>query len=329
MLIAVPIGVIGNLLFSFLTTDRGTLRDLSAFPREYLLLAVALGLVPWLTNTWRLQIWTRFLRHRLRFREAFTITLAVDLGSAISPTAVGGGFLKWGMLVQRGVRPGRAASLTLLPQLEDGLFFLIALPAAVWWSRSWELPIFRQIGAQLRANTLIVLGIAALIALAATAVLRFVLRGGFGWRLRRRILWRLGRSRRKLRRTLRDARDVFRLIARRGKRWLALTLSLTAVQWIARYSVISALAAFLGAPVDPVLFWVFQWVVFTLMGFIPTPGAAGGAEAAFYLIYSSFLPGRVIGLATSGWRFLTFYLQLGLAAVLFTVLYVPQSLDKR
>jgi hypothetical protein len=41
------------------------------------------------------------------------------------------------------------------------------------------------------------------------------------------------------------------------------------------------------------------------------------------------LPGRVIGLATSGWRFLTFYLQLGLAAVLFTVLYVPQSLDKR
>src|SRR5690606_28502095 len=93
-----------------------------------------------------------------------------------------------------------------------------------------------------------------------------------------------------------------------------------AVQWIARYSVISALVAYLGYPVQPVLFWLLQWVVFTLMAMIPTPGAAGGAEAAFYLIYSALLPEQVIGLATAGWRFLTFYLQLGLASVLFFLL---------
>jgi uncharacterized protein (TIRG00374 family) len=319
-LIVIPIGVLGNIIFSWLTTDRSTLVALREFPRGYLLLAVALGLLPWLTNALRLLIWTHFLGHKLAFREAFRITLAVDLGSAISPTAVGGGFLKWGLLVQRGVKPGVAASITTLPTLEDALFFLLALPTAVLLSRSWNLPVFRMIGEEFRRNTLLVLLVGGGIALGTWLLVRVVLGGGLGQRIRRRALWRVGRSRRRLRRTWHDAREVFRLIADHGRKRFAISMGLTAIQWISRYSVISALAAFLGASVDPVLFWVFQWVVFTLMAFIPTPGAAGGAEAVFYFIYSAFLPDRVIGLATAGWRFLTFYLQLGLASILFALL---------
>ena len=126
-----------------------------------------------------------------------------------------------------------------------------------------------------------------------------ILLGGLGRGTRRRGIHFLARTRRRLRNGWRDARGVFLLIARRGKARFALSLSLTAVQWSARYSVISALVAFLGAPMQPVLFWLLQWVVFTLMSFIPTPGAAGGAEAAFYFIYAPFLPHRIIGLATA------------------------------
>ena len=82
----------------------------------------------------------------------------------------------------------------------------------------------------------------------------------------------------------------------------------------------SLLIAFLGAPVQPVLFWLLQWVVFTVASFIPTPGAAGGAEAAFFLVYSPFVPSEVLGLATAGWRFLTFYLLLGLASILYLLI---------
>ena len=56
--------------------------------------------------------------------------------SAVSPTAVGGGFFKWGMLVQRGVSPGAAASITTFPTIEDAIFFALALPAAVFWTAS-------------------------------------------------------------------------------------------------------------------------------------------------------------------------------------------------
>ena len=44
------------------------------------------------------------------------------------------------------------------------------------------------------------------------------------------------------------------------------------------------------------LFFLLQWVIFTVMVFVPTPGASGGAEAAFLLVYSALLPVRIIGI---------------------------------
>ena len=319
-LILIPIGVLGNIIFSLLVTDRQLLSGLPHLPRGYLLLAVGLGLLPWVTNSLRLLIWTRFLGHRLTFREGLQMTLAVDLGSAISPTAVGGGFFKWGMLVQRGVAPGTAASLTTFPIIEDGIFFATALPIAVVATASWDLPVFRLMAERVRTDAPTVILTAAGIALFSWLAVRWVLTGGLGSRTQRRGIAFLARARRRMRDLWFEASEVFRLIIVRGKSRFALSFSLTAVQWVSRYSVVTALVAYLGYPTQPVLFWLLQWVVFTLMAMIPTPGAAGGAEAAFFLIYSAFLPERVIGLATAGWRFLTFYLQLGLASILFFLL---------
>lgn len=319
-LILIPVGVLGNVVFSWLVTDRSLLEALPDLPRGYLFLALGLTLLPWLTNTLRLFIWTRFLGYPLRIRDALQMTLAVDLGSAISPTAVGGVFFKWGMLVQRGVSPGTAASITTFPVIEDATFFAIALPVAVVVTASWDLPAFQLFAERFGGDLPVLLGAAAAIAALSWLAVRLLLTGGLGNRPRRRGIEFLARTRRRWRDTWRDASSVFRLIARRGKARFALTLSLTAVQWGARYSVISALIAYLGQPVQPVLYWLLQWVVFTLMAMVPTPGAAGGAEAAFFLVYSPFIPEDVMGLATAGWRFLTFYLLLGLAAVLFFLL---------
>lgn len=323
--VIIPIGVLGNITFSLLTTERSLLASVASFPRGYLALAVVLALTPWLTNSLRLLIWGRFLGLPLRLRDAFQMTLAVDLGSAISPTAVGGNFFKWGMLVQRGMSAGAAASLTTFPLVEDGIFFALALPIALVISASWDLPVFHSLAERVEGNAGHVLLVAAAIGVLTWLAVRIVLLGGLGHRTRHHGVQILARLRRKTRSTWRDARAVYGIIIRKGKTRFALSLSLTAVQWGARYSVISALAAFLGAPVQPVLFWVLQWVVFTLMTFIPTPGAAGGAEAAFYFIYSPFLPQGVIGLATAGWRFLTFYLQLGIASVIFFFLPLPTA----
>ena len=108
------------------------------------------------------------------------------------------------------------------------------------------------------------------------------------------------------------------LVARRGRLRFAAGLALAAVQWTARYSVAAALLAFLGVPVEPVLSWALQWATFTLMAAVPTPGAVGGAEAAFAALYAPFVPADVLGLATAAWRLVLFYAPLSVAAFVFS-----------
>jgi glycosyltransferase 2 family protein len=316
----IPIGVIGNVAFSLFVTDREMLAAIGEFDRRYLLLALLLGVIPWFTAALRLLIWTRFLGHALRFRESLKIILATDLGAAVSPTAVGGGIFKWGLLVQRGVSPGASASLTTLAPVEDAIFFAIALPVAVVLTASWELPLFTEVAGEFRENAVPLLAIAVAIAGTTWAVARVVLGGGLGRRTQRRGLRIQSRLMRTIRATWVDARQVFRMIGADGKSRFALSMTLTSVQWISRYSIISVLLAFLEVPVQPVLFWLLQWVVFSLATLIPTPGAAGGAEAAFFVMYSAFIPAGAIGLATAAWRFFTFYLLLGIAAALYLAL---------
>jgi glycosyltransferase 2 family protein len=323
-----PLGVLGNVAYTWLATDRALLQSLHALPRTYLLAALALTLTPWITGTLRLLVWSRFLGHRVPLIELLRMTLVIDLGAAVSPTAIGGEAFRWGMLVRHGVKPGQAATLALMPKLEDAIFFVLALPVAIVWTAAWRLPVVASSTRLLSGNVLTVTGIAAAVGIAAWLLARAALRGYGGARIRRVGIRFWGRGRRRLRRTMHDARAAFTLIATRGRARFALTLTLTALHWIARYSVITALALFLGVPFDPVLFWLLQWVVFTMMSFIPTPGATGGAEVAFTAVYATLLPSGFIGVATAAWRLFTFYVPVGLAALLFPVLGRFSRLDR-
>ena len=324
-LILVPIGVIGNLAFAFYFTDRSFLRNIGELDRRYLYLGALLALVPWFTNALRLLVWTRFIGHRVSFRDTFRITLGAELASSVFPTSSGGEVFRWGMMVQRGIRKGEAASIVSLGYMEDLLFFSTALPLAAYFSRAWELPVVRNVGGQLRGDAFVSVGL-ILGGLALLGVLwRMLLRGRFGHRARRFGVRRTARTRRRLRKTGRDFKEVWRMVLARGKTRFALTFVITAVQWSCRYSVATAVAYFLGAQVDPLLFFLLQWVIFTAMLFVPTPGASGGAEGAFAIVYSALLPPNTVGLATAIWRLLTFYFLLSLGSIIFMLFNIADA----
>ena len=255
-----PLGVLGNIAYTWLATDRALLQSLDALPRTYLLAALGLTLTPWITGTLRLLVWSRFLGHRLPLVELLRMTLVIDLGAAVSPTAIGGEAFRWGMLVRHGVKPGEAATLALMPKLEDAVFFLIALPVAIIWTAAWRLPVVATSTRLLSENVLTVVGIAALVMAVAWLLTRATLRGYGGLRLRRFAIRAWGRGRRGVRRTTRDARSAFTLIGARGRTRFALTLTLTALHWIARYSVIAALALFLWQLLE--LLWCNHFALF-------------------------------------------------------------------
>lgn len=326
-LVLVPLGVLGNIWWTWYATGSKVWGRLEHLPREYLYLALVLGLVPWFTNATRMWLWSRFLGLTLSWRDNFGVTLGAELASSVVPTSSGTEVMRWGIFVQKGVPQAKAISIVTLCWVQDSLFFAIALPTAVVLSHAWNLPVLRTLGRDLRGKASFVPLAVVLLAIALRFAWVAVLRGRLGARAREWALEVHARVRRRLRKTLGDVRETRKLVLRHGMPLFLLTMAITAVQWSCRYSVVTAIAHFLAphAHVDPVLFFLLQWVVFTAMSVVPTPGGSGGAEAAFVLVYSALLPDEVIGIATAGWRFLTFYVQLALGSVIFTAMNVHDA----
>ena len=311
----IPLGVIGNVVFVLIANDGSLFRSEVHFAPGYIIIAMLLSITPWFTGSLRLLLWSRFLGNRLRYREVFRIALGAELGAAISPPLIGGTAVKTGMLMRKGFSGGTALSLTALESLEDGLFFLIMVPLAVTLSSSWDLPVIQDLLSGIRHTSLRMFLAGSGIACSAVLVLaqprcRTVL---MRFPPAARLASIIGLA-------FYHFIQTWSTIISNGKSIFALTFALTAVQWICRYSIISLLLMSLGLPARPVLYMALQVLVFALMSFIPTPGGAGGAEAVFYLFYRPFLAADSIVVVTMGWRFLTFYFLLLLAAVFFLIM---------
>lgn len=325
LIIIIPIGVIINVIFSYAASKQILFPSLINFSIGYLGLAIVLAIIPWMTHALRLVIWSKFLDSDISFKKIFSIVLGNELGAAISPTAIGGAPVKVGMLIQHGMKPGNAVSLTTLGSIEDHLFTIFAVPIALSISQSWKLPVFQRMFLKF-CNPTVGMIVTGLVAAAVFIFFAFrILSKQHPLRFHSKKQRWPGKVSQRVRIFWIDFKLLFELIYRRGKIRFLISLALTTIQWVCRYSVISALLAGLGVSVDPVRFFVLQWLVFTLMAFVPTPGATAGAETAFYLIYKSFCPDEIIGLVTTGWRFLTFYFLLILGIILFLALNLPKK----
>lgn len=317
-IIIIPIGLLINLILVLYNNDLNILDVLVNFLPDYFVLVILLITIPWFANTGRLLIWTRFFNKKLTFMETFRITFFSELGAALSPTSIGSGPVKIALLVQKKMAPGTGLSIATLSSLEDFMFFIIAIPAAVTLSSAWDLPLFRVLFERLRYKILDVIAVVGIIILILFILSRII-------KNRRLTRWNqqnqpsgsiITRLIQRAKIIMNEFRAAYNVIGRKGKLRFLITTMLTGIQWMCRYSVISALTAGFGINVKPILFFVLQWLVFCMGIFIPTPGAAGGAEASVYLIFFSFVPHESLGLITAGWRFLAFYFFLGIGAVI-------------
>ena len=311
LLIIVIAGVVGNLAFCLWTTDRQKLVELLRFDGRYLLAAMLLTLVPLLGHTVRTIMWTRFVGYRIGLAKLFRIVLANELAASITPTAVGGGPLKLAMLVQAGLRTGAAACVTTLPTLEDLLFFIVAVPVAMTVSSSWHHPVFNLIAEGIDLYWVLPCLIGGLIGGGGLALLY----RKSGFRIRR---WK--ELQKQLKAIGTDFLNVCRMIGGTGKSRLLLSVIIAGIQWTCRNAVAAMLVASLGVEVQFIQFLVLQWLIFILTLFIPTPGATGGSEALFYLIFKPLLPNEILAVTVGGWRFLTFYWVMIIYAILLYIL---------
>lgn len=299
-----PLTALGGLAYSISTTEWSSLAGLLQVKGHFLALAIVLAFVPWLTNTLRIRNWLHFFGHEVGMKQALCVVIGGELGASVSPTALGGSPFKVAVLKEYGLPLSRATAMMGLGSLEDACFAFVAMPIGLVITGLWHKPLAWKIPWPQPSWTWLLVPVG--LALVALLVDRFLLRKTIKHRLRDR--W-CG--------YLRGLSESFRLVGRRGAGTLVRNILLAVTQGLARYSIITALVLGLGFEADPLRLAVTQWLCFTAMTLIPTPGAAGGAEASFLLLFHGVVPDETMGLAMFLWRFLTFYMLVGTALFIF------------
>ncbi|MFW5729945.1 MAG: lysylphosphatidylglycerol synthase transmembrane domain-containing protein [Spirochaetota bacterium] len=302
-----PVSVAVSVTIALVSTDARELLRLENFTLGFLFVAAALRLTPWLTKTLRLMNWMHFLKHPFTFRQGLRITIMTELGAVVSPTIVGGEPVKAGMLYGKGVSFGESTSLTTMAVVEDLTFYLVGMPIAFVFASAFNVS---RLGRVVTANAFSQWWVYAIM---GTVVVVLVL---IGILIRRTTA--MPKFRRRLRSFWTEFKRLYEEMIKRGKNRFALNVLLSAIHWVARYSVVSALAVGLGYEVDVVRVVILQWLVFAVMAFIPTPGATGGAEGVFLLLFSTILSREAIGTVMIGWRFVDYYFVALLAIIVLT-----------
>ena len=323
ILIVVPLGLLGNIIYLLITVDSGITKSLTKINIYYLLIAILMSFVPWFAQSLRVLIWSKVFKKNLKPINAFRIVLASDVGAAATPTMLGGGYAKFGLLIAYGFNAAEATLVTILGSLVDAVFFGIALPIAVYWCRAWENPYVINAWDNLLSNWPTVVAVLAVL-LIALIILRRLKAQKQEVEGKQKLIGRIFSAISKYKNELITAG---KFVASNGKTAFLACVIVGGIGWISRYGAITVLVLGLGYSADPILFFLLQWVVFTTMTMIPTPGAMGGAEVSFAVIYNGLIPASILPIAMSAWRFITFYLLIGFGSILFSIMGFGISLD--
>ena len=64
---------------------------------------------------------------------------------------------------------------------------------------------------------------------------------------------------------------------------------------------------------------VMQVIFYFILPFMPTPGGSGTAEVGFASLFSFFVPLHILGIFVGAWRFIAFYFNLCIGAIVLLV----------
>lgn len=293
-----PAGVIVHLALTL--RGRGETDLLTSGAVDWALLGAAAGaaLVPPILHALRLRAWLGRLGGDRTWRTCLRIVAAGEVGAALTPSALGGAPVKTAMLAGGGRGLSRAAAVTTMGTLEDLSFNLtVALPALLVSGLA------ARLAGRLGVPSLESAAAWTVSVLAATAVAALWIDGRRGSRGRARLATAWG-----------SYRDAMAWAWRGGRGVLLGNMALAWLQWSVRYSLLVLLASGLGLQLPWFEASLLQWLGFAACTLVPTPGAAGGAEAVFAVLYRGMIPDGALTQLLSGWRLLTFYWVVGAAA---------------
>jgi uncharacterized protein (TIRG00374 family) len=304
--IIVGIGFLVNIIIIAFWSESFNPKIIFRFHPAFLLLAFMVGILPIFLHAYTLKLWGDYFQKKLTHRDSIQVSATSLLGAAVTPTMFGGGPLKLGLLMVKGFRAGQAAAVVTMGSIQDAIAFIILLFVSIYISDSVGLDILSNKLNQIHFSPELLMIIALSILSIAFLSWLFAEKTAVGQKIVHVV-----------QKSLHDFKDSYKLVMKHGKNYFLATTLINLFRWITIYLILVILIA--GLRIGEIDYWEIislEWIVFSGMTFTPLPGGAGGAEAAFYLVYKSFFKPDLIAVLILVWRFFEAYFRLIFAALL-------------
>lgn len=306
-----------------------SLRAVSMLRGRTLAAALALVAASWVTDATRTWLVARALGHPVRLGLALRAVLTGAFVSSVTPFMAGGGATQAFVLSQGGMPyPLGLASVSAIGVIGQTVLWLASAAIAFFGPPVPGLPVVRT---ALRG----VLAVYAVgLAFVAAALMQLEVLAGPVDRVLARLQRVLPGAAVQLRRLRRRSRS-FLSSAACGVRTVfqgrpATTAAVAAVSAL-YYLLVFAVAPIIGRPINVGLpattLIAVQCPLFLLGALVPTPGGAGGVEAAMAAVAAPHMPLPAVGVFVAAWRLATFYpsVVVGAAATLISLRWIQPS----
>jgi len=323
--ISIFIGTITALIIIFITTNQDTWVSLSYVNKKYLFLAFVLMVFAAVIDALRIKMTVEAVNENITFTEALKVYYISNFAGGITPFFSGtlpAQIYLFNKGIKNNLTLGKATMVATIMPLIKTIVFTIFAPLIFFG--------FKRTMTNYTILSAILINGAILISL--FFLFLFILAVKYPEKMLGIIskiqhLPCISKFLRKeqishlFNRVILEIKEFHKSFSLLKENWIKLLLSTL-------YTIIFWCTLFLATPL---LLWgfnlnfnfphvlVMQVIFYFILPFMPTPGGSGTAEAGFASLFSFFVPLHLLGLFVGTWRFIVFYFNLCIGAIVLLV----------
>ncbi|MEX1211218.1 MAG: lysylphosphatidylglycerol synthase transmembrane domain-containing protein [Balneolaceae bacterium] len=324
ILISVGLSLLGMGVVIYFTWSPGILDHLAMKRMPGLVIALAVAFL----RIWFVATKFHFLAEGdMDWHAALRVALTWDFASAVTPSTIGGAPIATYAMTSEGMKLGKATALTLYSVLLDQFWYALAIPILLIGG-VWVEVIPPEIGFVGAATMLLIYGVL----LAYGGVLTYgllvkpstignLVRWTFRLPFLRRFESQVSKEADNMEAYSEELRE-------KSFSFIFKAFFLSTMAWLCKVALPVIVVLSLLPAQEVVL--VFRSLAMNLASLvIPTPGGSGGVEGLFALFMGPLIEREgFIGLAVFLWRFITYYMSIGIG-VFATTWYMKERTDSR
>ncbi|MBA7561572.1 flippase-like domain-containing protein [Candidatus Atribacteria bacterium 1244-E10-H5-B2] len=325
LIISIIIGIVTTIIIIFITTNQNTWISLSYINKKYLFLAFVLMVFAAVIDALRIKMTVEAVNENITFIEALKVYYISNFAGGITPFFSGTlptQIYLFNKDIKNKMTLGKATMVATLMPLIKTLVFTIFTPVIFF--------VFKRTITNYTILSTILINGAILISLFflflfflaikyPEKMIKIILKiQHFPYILKFSKKDAILRLFNKIILEIKEYHKSFYLLK---ENWIKLLLSTfyTIIFWSTFFLVAPMLLWGFNLNFNFSLVLVMQVIFYFILPFMPTPGGSGTAEAGFASLFSFFVPLHFLGLFVGIWRFIVFYFNLCIGAIVLLV----------